>query len=160
MAGVPLPLQACEHFYIVTEASSDVPRDLPVLRVPDECPYFKEDAGKILLGAFEPVSKPWALDGVPEDFCFDQLPEDFDHFAPILEVATARMPLLGRIGIHTFFNGPESFTHDDRYLLGEAPQLENFFVCCGFNSVGIQSGGGAGMALAQWIVDKAPPFDL
>lgn len=160
MAGVPLPLQACEHFYIVTEASSDVPRDLPVLRVPDECAYYKEDAGKILLGAFEPVSKPWALDGIPEDFCFDQLPEDFDHFAPILETATARMPLLGKIGIHTFFNGPESFTHDDRYLLGEAPQVQNFFVACGFNSVGIQSAGGAGMALAQWIVDKAPPFDL
>lgn len=160
MAGVPLPLQACEHFYIVTEASPDVPRNLPVLRVPDECAYYKEDAGKILLGAFEPVAKPWALDGVPEDFCFDQLPEDFDHFAPILEQATQRVPLLGRIGIHTFFNGPESFTHDDRYLLGEAPQLQNFYVACGFNSIGIQSAGGAGMALAQWIVDKAPPFDL
>jgi glycine cleavage system T protein len=160
MASVPLPLQACEHFYIVTEASSDVPRNLPVLRVPDECAYYKEDAGKILLGAFEPVSKPWALDGVPEDFCFDQLPEDFDHFAPILEQATERMPLLGKVGIHTFFNGPESFTHDDRYLLGEAPQLQNFFVACGFNSIGIQSAGGAGMALAQWIVDKSPPFDL
>jgi glycine cleavage system T protein len=160
MAGVPLPLQACEHFYIVTEASPDVPRDLPVLRVPDECAYYKEDAGKILLGAFEPVAKPWAVDGVPEDFCFDQLPEDFDHFGPILEQATERMPLLGKVGIHTFFNGPESFTHDDRYLLGEAPQLQNFYVACGFNSIGIQSAGGAGMALAQWIVDKSPPFDL
>ncbi|MEQ1695720.1 MAG: FAD-binding oxidoreductase, partial [Hyphomicrobiaceae bacterium] len=138
MAGVPLPLQACEHFYIVTEASPAVPRNLPVLRVPDECAYYKEDAGKILLGAFEPVAKPWALNGVPDDFCFDQLPEDFDHFAPILEKATERMPLLGKIGIHTFFNGPESFTHDDRYLLGEAPQLQNFFVACGFNSIGIQ----------------------
>jgi 4-methylaminobutanoate oxidase (formaldehyde-forming) len=160
LAGVPLPLQACEHFYIVTEASDQVPRNLPVLRVPDECAYYKEDAGKLLLGAFEPVAKPWAVDGIPEDFCFDQLPEDFDHFAPIMEQATARMPLLGKVGIHTFFNGPESFTHDDRYLLGEAPQLQNFFVACGFNSVGIQSAGGAGMALAQWIVDKAPPFDL
>jgi glycine cleavage system T protein len=160
LAGVPLPLQACEHFYIVTEASAEVPRDLPVLRVPDECAYYKEDAGKILLGAFEPVAKPWAVDGIPEDFCFDQLPEDVDHFAPILERASARMPLLARIGIHTFFNGPESFTHDDRYLLGEAPQLRNFYVACGFNSVGIQSAGGAGMALAQWIVDGAPPFDL
>jgi len=160
MAGVPLPLQACEHFYIVTEGSDQVPRNLPVLRVPDECAYFKEDAGKILLGAFEPVAKPWAVEGIPENFCFDQLPADVDHFAPILEKATARMPLLGKIGIHTFFNGPESFTHDDRYLLGEAPQLQNFFVACGFNSVGIQSAGGAGMALAQWIVDKAPPFDL
>ncbi len=160
MVGVPLPLQACEHFYIVTEGTTEVPRDLPTLRVPDECAYYKEDAGKILLGAFEPVAKPWAMGGIPEDFCFDQLPEDFDHFTPILEKATARMPLLGRIGIHTFFNGPESFTHDDRYLLGEAPQMQGFFVACGFNSIGIQSAGGAGMALAQWIVDKAPPFDL
>ncbi len=160
MAGVALPLQACEHFYIVSEASSEVPRNLPVLRVPDECAYYKEDAGKIMLGAFEPVAKPWAVDGIPEDFCFDQLPEDVDHFAPILEMASRRMPLLGRIGIHTFFNGPESFTHDNRYLLGESPELKNFFVACGFNSIGIQSSGGAGMALAQWIVDGSPPFDL
>ena len=160
MAGVPLPLQACEHFYIVTEPSPDVPRNLPVLRVTDECAYYKEDAGKIMLGAFEPIAKAWGTNGISESFCFDQLPEDVEHFAPILETATKRMPILGRIGIHTFFNGPESFTHDNRYLLGEAPQLENFYVACGFNSVGIQSAGGAGMALAQWIVDKAPPFDL
>jgi 4-methylaminobutanoate oxidase (formaldehyde-forming) len=159
-AGVPLPLQACEHFYVVTEASPDIPRDLPVLRVPDEHAYYKEDAGKILLGAFEPVAKPWATEGIPEDFCFDQLPEDLEHFAPILEKATSRLPILGGIGIHTFFNGPESFTHDDRYLLGESPQLAGFYVACGFNSVGIQSAGGAGMALAQWIVDGAAPFDL
>ena len=160
MAGVALPLQACEHFHIVSEASSEVPRNLPVLRVPDECAYYKEDAGKIMLGAFEPVAKPWGVDGIPEGFCFDQLPEDIDHFAPILEKASKRMPLLGRIGIHTFFNGPESFTHDNRYLLGESPELKNFFVACGFNSIGIQSSGGAGMALAQWIVDGSPPFDL
>jgi 4-methylaminobutanoate oxidase (formaldehyde-forming) len=159
-AGVPLPLQACEHFYIVTEASPDIPSNLPVLRVPDECAYYKEDAGKILLGAFEPVAKPWATSGIPEDFCFDQLPEDLDHFTPILEKATSRVPIVGRLGIHTFFNGPESFTHDDRYLLGEAAQLAGFYVACGFNSIGIQSAGGAGMALAQWIVDGAPPFDL
>ena len=160
MAGVPLPLQACEHFYIVTEQVPGLCRTLPVLRVPDECAYYKEDAGKILLGAFEPVAKPWATDGIPEEFCFDQLPEDFDHFAPILEKATRRMPILEKTGIHTFFNGPESFTHDDRYLLGEAPELRNFFVACGFNSVGIQSAGGAGKALAEWIVGGAPPFDL
>ena len=160
MAGVPLPLQACEHFYIVTEASPDVPRNLPVLRVPDECAYYKEDAGKILLGAFEPKAKVWAKDGIPESFCFDQLPEDFDHFAPILEMATKRLPILENLGIHTFFNGPESFTHDDRYLLGEALQLKNFFVACGFNSIGIQSAGGAGKALAEWIVGGQPPFDL
>jgi glycine cleavage system T protein len=160
MAGVPLPLQACEHFYIVTEPSPDIPRNLPVLRVPDECAYYKEDAGKILLGAFELVAKPWSVDGIPPDFCFDQIPEDFDHFAPILEKATKRMPMLEKVGIHTFFNGPESFTHDDRYLLGEAPGLKNFYVACGFNSVGIQSAGGAGKALAEWIVGGAPPFDL
>jgi len=159
MAGVNVPLQACEHFYIVSE-SIDGLTQLPVLRVPDECAYYKEDAGKILLGAFEPVSKPWAVNGIPEDFCFDQLPEDFDHFEPILEMAVNRMPLLGDAGIHTFFNGPESFTPDDAYHLGEAPELKNFFVCAGFNSVGIQSSGGAGMALAYWMENGHPPFDL
>ena len=160
MAGVPLPLQACEHFYVVTEPSPEIPRNLPVLRLPDECTYYKEDAGKIMIGAFEPVAKPWAVDGIPEEFCFDQLPEDVEHFAPILETATRRLPILGRLGIHTFFNGPESFTHDNRYLLGESQHVRNFYVACGFNSVGIQSAGGAGMALAHWIVEGAPPFDL
>ncbi len=160
MAGVAVPLQACEHFYIVTEGIPGLARDLPVLRVPEECAYYKEDAGKILLGCFEPVAKPWALEGIPEDFCFDQLPEDFDHFAPILEAAVERMPILQTAGIHTFFNGPESFTPDDRYLLGEAPNLRNFYLACGFNSVGIQSAGGAGKALAEWIIAGEPPFDL
>ncbi len=159
MAGTNIPLHACEHFYIVTEAIEDLAQ-LPVLRVPDECAYYKEDAGKILLGAFEPVAKPWGMDGIREDFCFDQLPEDFDHFEPILEKALQRMPLLNEVGIHTFFNGPESFTPDDRYYLGETPQVKNSWVCAGFNSVGIQSAGGAGMALAQWMEDGSPPFDL
>ncbi len=160
LAGVSVPLQACEHFYIVTEQIPELPRNLPVLRVADECAYVKEDAGKILLGAFEPVAKPWGLDGIPEDFCFDQLPEDFDHFAPILEAAVKRLPILETAGIHTFFNGPESFTPDDRYLLGEAPELAHFFVAAGFNSVGIQSAGGAGKALAEWMDGGQPPFDL
>ncbi|MEQ8353979.1 MAG: FAD-dependent oxidoreductase [Kiloniellaceae bacterium] len=160
LAGVRVPLQACEHFYIVTENMPDLPRDLPVMRVPDECAYFKEDAGKILLGAFEPKAKPWGMAGIPEDFCFDQLPEDFDHFAPILEAAVARLPILETAGIHTFFNGPESFTPDDRYLLGEAPEVKNFFVAAGFNSIGIQSAGGAGKALAEWMEAGAPPVDL
>jgi len=159
MAGVNVPLQACEHFYIVSESIEGLTQ-LPVLRVPDECAYYKEDAGKMLLGAFEPVSKPWGMNGIPDDFCFDQLPEDFDHFEPILEQAVNRMPLLGEAGIHTFFNGPESFTPDDAYHLGEAPELQNYFVCAGFNSVGIQSSGGAGMALAYWIEHGHPPFDL
>ncbi|MEO0766956.1 MAG: FAD-dependent oxidoreductase, partial [Pseudomonadota bacterium] len=159
MAGVNVPLQACEHFYIVTEAIAGLTQ-LPVLRVPDECAYYKEDAGKMLLGAFEPNAKPWAVDGIPGDFEFDQLPEDFDHFEPILEAAVNRMPMLAEAGIHTFFNGPESFTPDDAYHLGLAPEMDNVWVACGFNSIGIQSAGGAGMALAQWMEDGQKPFDL
>ncbi|ACP25942.1 FAD dependent oxidoreductase/aminomethyl transferase [Sinorhizobium fredii NGR234] len=158
-SGVTVPLHACEHFYIVTEAIAGLSR-LPVLRVPDECTYYKEDAGKMLVGAFEPKAKPWGMEGIREDFCFDQLPEDFDHFAPILEMAVNRMPMLETAGIHTFFNGPESFTPDDRYYLGEAPELKGYWVAAGYNSIGIVSSGGAGMALAQWMDDGEPPFDL
>ena len=159
MLGVNVPLHACEHFYIVTEAIAGLTQ-MPVLRVPDECAYYKEDAGKMLLGAFEPVSKPWAMDGIPQDFEFDQLPEDFDHFEPILASAVARMPMLAEAGIHTFFNGPESFTPDDAYHLGVAPEMDNVWVAAGFNSVGIQSAGGAGRALAQWMDAGQKPFDL
>lgn len=158
-SGVTLPLHACEHFYLVTEPIEGLSR-LPVLRVPDECAYYKEDAGKMMLGAFEPVAKPWGMNGISEDFCFDQLPEDFAHFEPILEMGVNRMPMLASAGIHTFFNGPESFTPDDRYYLGEAPELGGYWVAAGYNSIGIVSSGGAGMALAQWIHDGEPPFDL
>lgn len=159
MSGVTLPLHACEHFYIVTEPIPNLTR-LPVLRVPDECTYYKEDAGKMLVGAFELKAKPWGMDGIREDFCFDQLPDDFDHFQPILENAINRMPMLETAGIHTFFNGPESFTPDDRYYLGEAPQVKGYWVAAGYNSIGIVSSGGAGMALAQWMNDGEAPFDL
>ena len=160
MAGVHVPLQACEHFYVLTEAIAGLARTLPVLRIPDECAYYKEDAGRLLVGFFEPVSKPWAVHGIPADFEFGTLPDDWDHIMPQLEQAAARMPVLADKGIHTFFNGPESFTPDDRYLLGEAPNLAGFFVAAGFNSVGIQSGGGAGKVLAEWIVNGEPPMDL
>lgn len=159
MAGVNVPLHACEHFYIVTEQIDGLGQ-LPVLRVPDECAYYKEDAGKMLLGAFEPNAKPWGMNGIPDQFEFDQLPEDFDHFEPILAAAVERMPMLAEAGIHTFFNGPESFTPDDAYHLGLAPELENFWVAAGFNSIGIQSAGGAGMALAAWMDSGEKPFDL
>ncbi|MEV8467769.1 FAD-dependent oxidoreductase [Fluviibacterium sp. DFM31] len=159
MLGTNVPLHACEHFYIVTESIPGL-TSLPVLRVPDECAYYKEDAGKILLGAFEPQAKPWAMDGIPDSFEFDQLPEDFDHFEPILEAAVNRMPMLAEAGIHTFFNGPESFTPDDAYHLGLAPEMDNVWVAAGFNSIGIQSAGGAGMALAQWMDAGEKPFDL
>jgi glycine cleavage system aminomethyltransferase T/glycine/D-amino acid oxidase-like deaminating enzyme len=160
LAGVSVPLHACEHFYVLTEPIEGVTPDLPVLRDPDGCAYFKEDAGKLLVGAFEPVAKPWGMDGIPDDFAFTELPEDWDHFMPILEDAMRRVPALEHIGIRKFFNGPESFTPDDRYHLGEAPELPGFFVAAGFNSIGIQSAGGAGWALAEWIADGRPPMDL
>ncbi|GAA6164552.1 FAD-dependent oxidoreductase [Pelagimonas sp. KU-00592-HH] len=159
MAGVNVPLHACEHFYIVSEPIEGLTQ-LPVLRVPDECAYYKEDAGKMMLGAFEPNAKPWAMNGIPDSFEFDQLPEDFDHFEPILEDAINRMPMLAEAGIHTFFNGPESFTPDDAYHLGLAPEMDNVWVAAGFNSIGIQSAGGAGMALAEWMDTGEKPFDL
>jgi 4-methylaminobutanoate oxidase (formaldehyde-forming) len=158
--GVSAPLQACEHFYIVTEPFPGLTPNLPVLRDPDHCAYYKEDAGKLLLGAFEPKAKAWALDGIPEEFEFGELPEDFEHFTPILEAAMRRLPALGNVGIRKFFNGPESFTPDVRYMLGEAPELERLYVAAGFNSIGIQSAGGAGKALAEWIVEGHPPMDL
>ena len=158
--GVALPLHAAEHFYIVTEPIAALPRNLPVLRVQDECAYYKEDAGKILMGCFEPVAKPWGMNGIPEDFCFDTLPEDHEHFGPILQAAMRRVPVLADTGIQLFFNGPESFTPDDRYYLGETPEVRGLFVASGFNSVGIAGSGGMGKVLAQWIVEGHPPMDL
>ncbi|MBT6205286.1 MAG: GcvT family protein, partial [Rhodospirillaceae bacterium] len=159
MSGVNIPLHACEHFYIVTEPIEGL-KQVPVLRVPDEWAYYKEDAGKMMIGAFEPKAKPWGMDGIAEDFCFDQLPEDIEHFEPVLEKAIDRMPMLAEAGIHTWFNGPESFTPDDAYYLGEAPELQGYYMACGYNSIGIVSSGGAGMALAQWINNGEAPFDL
>jgi 4-methylaminobutanoate oxidase (formaldehyde-forming) len=159
-AGVSLPLHAAEHFYIVTEPMQGLRPDLPVLFVSDECAYYKEDAGKLLLGCFEPEAKPWGMDGISEDFCFDSLPEDFDHFEPILAAAVERVPALADAGIQLFFNGPESFTPDNRYLLGETPEVRNLFCACGFNSLGILSSGGVGKSLAEWIRDGYPPSEL
>jgi 4-methylaminobutanoate oxidase (formaldehyde-forming) len=158
--GVAVPLHAAEHFYIVTEPIPGLPGNLPVLRVQDECAYYKEDAGKLLMGCFEPVAKPWGMQGIPADFCFDTLPEDYDHFEPILSAAVRRVPVLSNTGIQLFFNGPESFTPDDRYYIGEVPEVRDLFVATGFNSVGIAASGGAGKVVAQWIVDRRPPLDL
>ena len=158
--GVNLPLHAAEHFYVVTEPIEGLSSNLPVLREPSACIYVKEDAGKLLIGAFEPVAKPWGMDGIPEDFSFDELPEDFDHFEPMLMNAIHRLPILETAGIQTFFNGPESFTPDDRYYLGEAPEVGNLFVACGFNSIGIQSSGGVGKVLSSWIKNGHAPIDV
>ncbi|WNJ99505.1 FAD-dependent oxidoreductase [Thalassospiraceae bacterium LMO-JJ14] len=158
--GVTVPLHACEHFYVITEPFEGVTPDLPVYRDYDHQAYYKEDAGKILIGAFETVAKPWGMGGINEDFCFDQLPDDFDHFAPILEDAIRRMPALENAGIQTFFCGPESFTPDDRYHLGAAPELDGLFIAAGMNSIGVQSAGGVGRLMAGWIVDGHPPGDF
>ncbi len=160
MAGVNIPLQACEHFYLVTESMPEMTPGLPVMRCYDEFSYYKEDAGKLLLGCFEPVAKPWGVEGIPKGSAFETLPEDFDHFEPILELAINRLPALETAGIHTLFNGPESFTPDDRFHLGEAPELKNFYVACGYNSIGIQSAGGAGYMLAEWMDKGYAPVDL
>lgn len=164
--GAVVPLHAAEHFYIVTEGIDELAPSMPVLRDPDGCGYFKAEAGKLMVGWFEPVAKPWGMSrsagvsGIPESFCFDSLPEDYDHIAPLVEAATHRMPILGSTGIRLFFNGPESFTPDDRYLLGESPDVKGLFMACGFNSIGIQSSGGAGKVLADWIIDGHAPMDL
>ena len=160
MAGVNVPLHAAEHFYIVTEPIAGLTPGTPSLRDQNGGVYVKEDAGKLLVGAFEKEAKPWGMDGIPEDFSFDQLPDDWDHFEPILENALHRIPALAETGVQTFFCGPESFTPDDRYLLGEAPELKNFYVACGFNSIGIGSSGGAGKMLAEWIMNGHPSMDL
>ncbi|WP_167391487.1 GcvT family protein [Mesorhizobium temperatum] len=158
--GVTVPLHAAEHFYVVTEAIPDLPRNLPVMFLGDEWTYYKEDAGKLLVGFFEPVAKPWGQQGISRDFNFDALPEDIDHISPHLEAATNRVPLLANTGMQLFFNGPESFTTDGRYLLGETAEVSGLYCATGFNSLGILSSGGVGKSLASWIRDGRPPVEL
>jgi glycine cleavage system T protein len=160
MAGVTVPLHASEHFYMVTEPMAGVTPDLPVLRDPDGYIYVREEVGGLLMGGFEPVAKPWGMGGIPEDFAFSLLPEDWEHFQVLMEQALIRIPALERAPVRRHVNGPESFTPDGRYLLGEAPECRNFFVAAGFNSIGIASGAGAGRAVAEWIVGGEPPMDL
>jgi len=160
MAGVNVPLHASEHFYIVTEPMAGVTRELPVLRDTDGYIYAREEVGGLLMGGFEPIAKPWGMDGIPADFAFSLLPEDWDHFRVFMEQAIVRIPALETAPVRRHVNGPESFTPDNRYMLGEAPELRNFFVAAGFNSVGIASAAGAGRALAEWIVAGEPSMDL
>jgi 4-methylaminobutanoate oxidase (formaldehyde-forming) len=159
--GVNVPLHAAEHFYVITDSVEGLASGLPTVRDPDAAQYFKcEAGGQLLIGFFELEAKPWGMEGIPEDFAFSELAEDWDHLETELLASAHRIPALGETGIRVFFNGPESFTPDDRYLLGEAPELRNFFVAAGFNSIGIQSAGGAGKVLADWILDGKPPMDL
>ena len=158
--GVNVPLQACEHFYIVTEPLENVLHGMPTLRDPGNYTYFKEETGKIMAGFFEPRAKIWNLEEIPRNFSFGTLPEDWEHIGPIFEAACHRVPALADTGIQLFFNGPEAFTPDGTFYLGESPEVEKCFVASGFNSVGIQSAGGVGWVLADWIIDGHAPMDL
>ena len=161
LAGVNVPLYSAEHFYVVTETISGVHPDLPILRDPDGYTYFKEEVGGLVIGGFEPEAKPWvAPDKIPYPFEFQLLEEDWEHFEILMNNALLRIPALEHTGLKKLYNGPESFTPDNQFILGEAPECTNFFVGAGFNSVGIASAGGAGRALAEWIVNGAPTTDL
>jgi len=161
LAGVNVPLHSAEHFYVVSEQIDGVHPQLPILRDPDGYTYFKEEVGGLVIGGFEPEAKPWvAPDQLPYPFEFQLLDEDWDHFSVLMESALERIPALRDTGIRKFYNGPESFTPDNQFIVGEAPELANFFVGAGFNSVGIASAGGAGRALAEWIVEGEPTVDL
>ncbi|GAA4716737.1 FAD-dependent oxidoreductase [Nocardioides conyzicola] len=161
LVGVPVPLHSAEHFYVVTEAIEGVHPDLPIMRDPDGWTYFKEETGGLVVGGFEPEAKPWrSPDDLPYPFEFQLLAEDWEHFSVLMDEALRRIPALEETGIRKFYNGPESFTPDNQFLLGEAPGLRGFFVGAGFNSVGIASAGGAGRALAEWIVAGGAQDDL
>ena len=161
MAGVNVPLHACEHYYAHTEKLDDLPGDLPVMRDHDKCAYYREDAGSLLIGAFEPNAVPWGQNGIPLDFAFEELEGHLDEqFMPVLENAMYRVPMLQDVGWRSFFCGPESFTPDDQFHMGEAPELKNFYVACGLNSVGVQTSGGLGRALADWMHLGHAPMDL
>ncbi len=160
MAGVNIPLVSVQHQYLVTEKIDGVTGNLPTLRDPDRLTYWKEEVGGLVMGGYEPNPKPWAEKGLPDDFEFQLLENDLEHFEPLLELAAGRVPAMQTAGIKQFINGPESFTPDGNFILGEAPEVRGIFVGAGFNAFGIASGGGAGMALAEWVANGEPPYDL
>jgi glycine/D-amino acid oxidase-like deaminating enzyme/glycine cleavage system aminomethyltransferase T len=157
---VAVPLHSAEHFYIVTKKIAGVTPDLPVMRDPDGYIYYKEEVGGLVMGGFEPVAKPWGMDGIPEDFAFQLLPEDWDQFQILMENALHRTPCLETAEVRQLLNGPESFTPDGNFILGEAPGLRGLYVCAGFNSAGIANAGGAGRLTAEWIAGGEAPMDL
>ena len=158
--GVNVPLHAAEHYYIVTRPMEGVVRNQPVIRDMDGYIYIKEEVGGLILGGFEPNAKPWGMEGIPDGFEFQALQEDWDQFEIFMNTGLERFPALADAEIRQLFVGPESFTPDNRYILGEAPSLRKLYVAAGFNSIGIQSAGGAGKALAEWIVEDEPTMDL
>ena len=160
MAGVDVPLQAAEHYYLISEPVAGVHPKLPILRDPGRSAYIREEAGKIMVGIFEDVAKPWNVARIPEDFTFGEIPPDWERLQPHLERAIARVPVLADTGVKLLFCGPESFTPDHNYLMGEAPNLKGYFVAAGFNSLGILSAGGVGLVMAHWIVHGHAPMDV
>ncbi|HEX6844371.1 MAG TPA: FAD-dependent oxidoreductase [Actinomycetota bacterium] len=160
LAGVALPLQAAEHYYLITEPLAWAHPDLPVVEDPDRYGYYREEAGGILVGLFEPEGAPWSLDRIPQDLGFAVLPPDWDRMSDFLATAMDRFPALHQAGIKTFFCGPESFTADNGPLIGETPELRGFFAACGLNSLGILLSGGVGSLIADWIVEGEPRLDL
>ena len=145
---------------IESEPIVGVMKNLPTLRDPDRLTYYKEEVGGLVMGGYEPNPIPWAENGIPDGFEFQLLNDDWDHFEPIMELAIGRVPALQTAGVKQLINGPESFTPDGNFILGEAPELKNFYVGAGFNAFGIASAGGAGRALAEWIAGGEPPMDL
>ena len=160
LAGVNVPLYAAEHFYIVTGKVDGVHPMLQVMRDPDGFIYYKEEVGGLLMGGFEPVAKPWKVDPIPAGFQFQLLGEDWEQFEPLMKNAIHRTPCLETAEVKMLLNGPESFTPDGNFILGEAPELHNYFVCAGFNSSGIANSGGAGRLIAEWIIGGEPSSDL
>ncbi len=154
--GVTVPLHACEHYYVLFKDVPGLDPNMPVLRDYDHCSYFKYDAGKLLVGAFEPHARPWGAEGIPDDFSFGEIAGDFSHFEPVLLDAMRRIPALEKAGIQKFFCGPESFTPDVRYHLGESAELRNCFVAAGLNSIGLQSAGGIGKVVVRMDTRRAP----
>ena len=157
---VCIPLQAAEHYYLITDAVPGMDKDLAVIEDPERYGYYRPEGDGMLVGLFEPVGAPWSLDGVPADFAFGSMPPDWDRVGPYLGAALERIPSLSEVGVRLFFCGPESFTPDVRPMLGPAPELDGYFVAAGMNSLGILMGGGVGNVLAHWIVDGVPPVDV
>jgi glycine cleavage system aminomethyltransferase T/glycine/D-amino acid oxidase-like deaminating enzyme len=159
-SGVNIPLQAAEHYYLITEPFEGMHADLPVLEDPSSYGYFREEGAGLMIGLFEAVCAPWNVTEIPSKFSFGEIPPDWDRMGPYLEKAMARIPVSAEVGVRKFFCGPESFTPDLLPIVGEAPEVKNYFVAAGLNSIGILTGGGIGRAMAQWIVDGEPDIDV
>jgi 4-methylaminobutanoate oxidase (formaldehyde-forming) len=160
LAGVNVPLVSVQHQYMITQSIEGVKSDLPTLRDPDRLTYYKEEVGGLVMGGYEPNPLPWAVDGIPEGFSFSLLDSNWEHFEQLMALALPRVPALEGVGVKQLLNGPESFTPDGNFILGEAPEVAGYYVGAGFNAFGIASGGGAGKALAEWILGGEPPYDL